>query len=121
MYNYLKDVETINDDKIEEALTNYIEYHNNSIKSSTKFIPNEIRDIDNPDLIEKIISNIIKSLAYHIIRKNILLEKNDKLLLFDNICLKNSVYVKKDKAIGNYFYPVIFDGYINNSDIKYNF
>ena len=48
-------METINEDKISEALTNYIEYHNNTIKSSTKFIPNEIRDIENPELIEKII------------------------------------------------------------------
>ena len=63
MYNYLKDMETINDYKISEALTNYIEYHNNTIKSSTKFIQNEIRDIENPELIEKIKNNIIKTLT----------------------------------------------------------
>ena len=43
MYIYLKDIETINDDKIYEALTNYIEYNNNTMKSSTKFISNDIR------------------------------------------------------------------------------
>ena len=57
-------------------------------------------------------------MTYHIICKNILLEKDDKLLLWDNIFLKNSKYVKKNKTIGNYFYPVIFDAYINNTTLS---
>ena len=41
MKNYLDDIKEFDDSDIEDALDGYIQYHNSTIKSSTKYIPNE--------------------------------------------------------------------------------
>ena len=45
MFNYLKKIKDFNDNDVEDSLNQYIIYHNNSKKCSTKYSPNEIRDI----------------------------------------------------------------------------
>ena len=60
MLNFLKDYETVNDSLVEKALDNYIELHNSTIKYSTLYKPNDIRDITDPVLINKIKLNLIK-------------------------------------------------------------
>ena len=46
MKNYLDKFDTLDDDKIELALEDYIILHNQTKKRSTKYAPYEIRDID---------------------------------------------------------------------------
>ena len=50
MENYLLNIGDFNDKHIEDALDEYIRFHNSTVKSSTKFAPDEIRDIIDPDL-----------------------------------------------------------------------
>ena len=51
MKNYLDNYKDFNDSNIENALDDYILYHNNTIKSSTRYTPNEIRDLTDKNLI----------------------------------------------------------------------
>ena len=51
MKNYLDKMDNFSDEDIEQALDEYIIFHNKTIKSSTKYAPNDIRDLDNPELI----------------------------------------------------------------------
>ena len=44
-------MDNFSDEDIEQALDEYIIFHNKTIKSSTKYAPNDIRDLDNPELI----------------------------------------------------------------------
>ena len=118
LYNYVKEKKEINNEILEEALDSYIEYHNKTIKSSTKFSPNDIRDVDDPGIIEIISNNIIKSMKYYIIQNDDKLEKDTKLLLWDNIILKFGKYIKKSNTIGNYVYPSLFEEYVNNNTIR---
>ena len=50
--NYLNNFKDFSDKELEDALNEYIIYHNNKIKKSTKYSPNEIRDINYPILIQ---------------------------------------------------------------------
>ena len=118
MYNILKDSEIINDNKVEEALDSYIEYHNSTKKTSTQYSPNEIRDLTDIDMINKIKLNIIKKTKIHNISGDELIDEGEKLLLWNNIKLDKNKYVFKSKTIGNYAYPCIFSSYINNNTIK---
>ena len=54
MKNYLDNKKDFEDSDIEDALDGYIQYHNSTKKSFTRYIPNEIRDLDNADLIEPV-------------------------------------------------------------------
>ena len=45
----------------------YIRYHNGTKKSSTRYIQNDIRDLNNADLIDIILNNIFKSFKKNII------------------------------------------------------
>ena len=67
-----------------------LEYHNNSINISTKFIQNELKDTINLVLIEKAKLNIYKNVGKKIIKSNELLLDNRDILLLDN----NNIYVK---------------------------
>ncbi len=58
MKNYLDNIKDFDESDIEEALDEYIRYHNNTKKSFTKYIPNDIRDLDDQDLIDVILNNI---------------------------------------------------------------
>ena len=58
MKNYLANFENIDDEKIENALDDYIIYHNKTKKSSTKYSPNEIRDLDDRNMIDVILNTV---------------------------------------------------------------
>ena len=115
MFNFLKDYETVNDSLVEKALDNYIELHNSTIKYSTLYKPNDIRDITDPVLINEIKLNIIKKTKKHIIEDDEILDTGKKLLLWNNIKLDKGKYVFISKEIVNYSYPCIFSKYINNN------
>ena len=88
--------------------------HNSSIKTSTKFSPDEIRDI-----IENILKNIIKSFKKHKINKNEIIDKDEKLLMWDKVILKNKINYKNLKENnGKFSIPCIFIEYKNNESIK---
>ena len=72
-------------------------------------------------MIQKISHNIIKSIRYHIIKDDENLEKNEKLLLWDNLIFKNCKYSKKSKSLGSYYYPCILENYINNSMLYFGY
>ena len=78
------------DFNIEVAILVSLEYHNNSINISTKFIQNELKDTINLVLIEKAKLNIYKNVGKKIIKSNELLLDNRDILLLDN----NNIYVK---------------------------
>ena len=50
MENYLLNIGEFNNQNIENALEEYIMLHNSTVKSSTKFAPEVIRDITDPEL-----------------------------------------------------------------------
>ena len=52
--------------------------------------------IYDPEIIEVVSNNIIKSIKYHIINNNERLEKYDSLLLWDNIIYESGKYIKKN-------------------------
>ena len=94
MYNYLKVFDDFDDEKVNEALCEYILYHNSGKENSTKFCPNDIRDTTDVELINIISQNIIKSIKYHIINDNELLDENEKSLLWDNMKFNKGKYFK---------------------------
>ncbi len=48
---------------LELELDNFILFYNNKVHSVTGYAPNELKDIDDPVLIEEVQNNIIKSLS----------------------------------------------------------
>ena len=79
MRNYLDNFENIDDEKIENALDDYIIYHNKTKKSSTKYSPNEIRDLDDPNMIDVILNNMIISFKKHVIDLNENIDRDEKM------------------------------------------
>ena len=69
MFNYLNAQDIINDNSNEIAVEKYIEMHNSTKKFSTLYSPNEIRDITDVNLINKIQYNIIKKQKFIKLRK----------------------------------------------------
>ena len=57
-------------------------------------------------------------MKYHIIDKNEKLEKDDNLLLWDNITIKSGKYIKNKNNLGNCIYPVLFIKYLNSNTIE---
>ena len=108
-----------NETDIEDALDEYIKSHNNSVKRSTKYSLNEIRDLSDPILIENILINLIKSFKKYFIEKDEIIDTDEKLLMWDNVILKNSIYIKnmKDKN-GNFTIHCIFKDYKNTEIIE---
>ena len=122
MKNYLDDIKDFDDSDIEDALDGYIQYHNSTKKSSTKYIPNEIRDLDNADLIAIILNNIFKSFKRHIINVDEIIDPNEKLLLWEHLIISNNIYIKNSKIKkGEFCYPCIFKEFLNNETIKVSF
>ena len=101
------------------ALEDYIIFHNQTKKYSTKYAPYEIRDIDDKNLIDIVLNNMVKNFKKHIIKENEILDMNEKLLLWNNLIKRNNIYEKnnKDKK-GDYIYPCIFQDYSNSDTIK---
>ena len=122
MKSYLDNKKDFGEADIEDALDEYIRYHNSTKKSSTKYIPNEIRDLDDADLIDIILKNIFNSFKRHIIDSNEIIDSEEKLLLWNKLKLNNDIYLKNNKDIkGEFIYPCIFKQYVNNNTIKINF
>ena len=57
-------------------------------------------------------------MKYHIIDKNEKLEKDDNLLLWDNITIKSGKYIKNKNNLLYYIYPVLFIKYLNSNTIE---
>ena len=113
MKNYLDKIKDFEEGDIEDALDEYIRYHNSTKKSSTRYIPNDIRDLDNADLINIILNNIFKSFKKHNINKSEIIEQNEKLLLWNNLTLNNNIYVKNNKnEKGDFVYPCLFKEFV---------
>ena len=51
MKNYLDNMGNFSDEDNKQALDEYIIFHNVTLKSSTKYTPNDIRDLNNQELI----------------------------------------------------------------------
>ena len=119
MKKYLDKFDNFDDNKIELALEDYIIFHNQTKKYSTKYAPYEIRDIDDQILIDNILNNMVKNFKKHIIKENEILDMNEKLLLWNNLIIRNNIYEKnnKDKK-GDYIYPCIFQEYSNSETIN---
>lgn len=81
----------LDDNGLEKALNEYIIFHNNTKKYSTKYFPNEIRDISDNNLIEQIINNILISFKKHVLDKNEILDPDEKLLFWNNTICKNDI------------------------------
>ena len=62
MKNYLEKIKNFDDRDIEDNLDEYIRYHNSAKKSSTRYIQNDIRDLDNADLIDIIFLDRLKNI-----------------------------------------------------------
>lgn len=77
MKTYLDNIKDFNDEDVEDALNEYILYHNYTKKYSSKFAPNDIRDLEDPVLIEIIINNIIKSFKKHKIDEKEIIDENE--------------------------------------------
>ena len=107
---------------MENGLNEYILFHNNSKKSSTKFSPKDIRDITDKNIIEIIINNILHNLKKHKLDKNEILGVDEKLIFWSCTILKNDIYIRNpnDKN-GNYIFPWLFKEYINSETIKVKF
>ena len=107
------------DTDAEDALEQNIQYHNSTKKESTKYTPNALRDLEDKDLIDIIIKNIIKSFKKHKIEKNEIIDVGVKLLLWNNLIIKNDIYYKNDKdKKGCYTYPCLLNNYLNNDIIN---
>ena len=111
---------------IDLAILDAINYHNNTKHSSTLFTPLEIKDITDIDKINEVISNMKKTVGRKISKQNdMLLEKDDKLLINNNIGLRNKkkeIYLLKNKKKGNYKIPAVFleykSGYLSIKVMK---
>ena len=93
------------------ALENYIIFHNQTKKYSTKYAPYEIRDIDDKNLIDIVLNNMVKNFKKHIIKENEILDMNDKILLLNNlkeIIFKTKI-IKIKKVI---MYILVFSKFI---------
>ena len=67
-------------------------------------------------------NNILRSPRKHQLKKDEILDRDERLLLWNNIVLINNIYVRNptDKN-GFYSYPCLFKNYINNETINVQF
>ena len=94
MKNYLDKFDNFYDSKIELALEDYIIFHNQTKKYSTKYALYEIRDIDDNNLINIVLNNMIKNFKKHIIKENEILDMNENYY-YGIILLKEIIFTKK--------------------------
>ena len=97
MKHFLDNFHNFDDNKIELALEDYIIFHNQTKKYSTKYAPYEIKDIDDENLMDIVLNNMIKNFKKHIIKENEILDMNEKLLLWNNLIKRNNIYEKNNK------------------------
>ena len=99
---------------IEEA----IDFHNNRILKSTGFKPADLKDIDDENIINEVISNIIKSMQRKIkFDKKAL--KNTLLLICQNICFLSGKYIlQKSKGKKTFTIPAKLLDYTNSNTIR---
>ena len=65
------------------------------MKSSTKFTPNQIRDLNDKYQINIIIENMVKASKKNIIDNKHILDVEEKLLLCNEIVTNNNILTKK--------------------------
>ena len=97
------------------AILDALHFHNYSKHSSTLFTPFELKDTNDIELINEAIKNMKKTVGSKINkRKGENLEINDKLLINDNIGVRNKnneIYLLKNKKKGCYRIPALFVEY----------
>lgn len=110
---------TLNNFNLDRENQKIIKEHNSTKKSSTLYIPEEIRNIDDINIINQININIIKSMKRKIAPTDELLSEKTKLLLFNKIEKKGKRYIKKTfHKNGMYIIPCEFVGNVNCDKIK---
>ena len=93
--------------------------YNNSIHNVTKYIPVNIKDTEDPELINEINLNIIKSMSRKL-KSEPNITENDPLLLIDNIKLSNNnnINIRNKKAKKNFIIPCRYLAYYNSDLVK---
>ena len=85
------------------ALAEFVIFHNHKKHSITGFIPLDIRDINDKDVINLFITNIIKSLSCKLKQKENNIKKGCFILLSTKISKKGTAYnLKKIKEKNNF-------------------
>ena len=84
---------------LEDAVLSAVNYHNNTIHSTTKYKPFDLRDTSDLNIINKVNENIKKCIIAALKYKDTyLLDKNDYILINNNIKVitkTNKNYIKK--------------------------
>ena len=100
------------------AIEDAIDFHNNRILKSTGFKPAELKDIEDENIINEVISNIIKSMQ----RKNKFDKKalkNTLLSICQNIYFLSDKYIlQKSKGKKTFTIPAKLVDYVNSNNIK---
>ena len=100
---------------LELELDNFILYYNNKIHSVTGYAPNQLKDIDDPVLIEEVQNNIIKSLSSKIKNNKENIKDCCFVLLSANFYKKNNAYIPSNKkCVDEFIIPGIFKKFINS-------
>ena len=72
-------------------------YSSNKFTSKYKHSPNEIRDLDDPNQIDIILNNMLVSFKKHLIDSNENIDRDEKMLLCNNLFINNYIYFKNKK------------------------
>ena len=113
-----------NEFDLDDAILSAVNFHNNTVHSSTKYKPIFLRDITDINLINKVNENISQCITTALkYKNNYLLDKDDYILINDNIKIlvkDNKKYIKKNKInmTGEFNIPAIFKKYTNNNDLE---
>ena len=101
---------------LEIALEEFVFFHNNKKHSITKYTPVELRHIGNIDVINEVLSNIIKAYSYKIRKSDKNIKEGCYVLLSTKIYKKGNIYKEKNEK-GKHLYriPGIFIKYINSN------
>ena len=112
-----------NEFDLDDAILSAVNFHNNTVHSSTKYKPIFLRDTIDINLINKVNENISQCIKTAIKYKyNYLLDKDDYILVNNNIKVlikNNKKYIKKKfNIIGEFNIPAIFKKYTINNDLE---
>ena len=100
---------------LELELDIFILFYNNKKHTSAGYTPNELKDIDDPLLIEDIQNNIVKSLQIKLKNNQNNIQEGCFILLSANFYIKNDVYYPNNKkSTEKFIIPGIFKKFINS-------
>ena len=106
---------------MEDTLLTILNFHNNTVHTSTKHKPIDLRDSTNIELINEVNGNMKKVISKSIKYKELyLLDPNDLLLINTNIKLNLDLKIvetikKNKKETGSFRFPAIFLKYTKNN------